>query len=97
TSRYERSRHRSWVASGEADVSAPQLRVVRGDPSPEELAALTMAVVAAAAGAAGSPAERVRRRGWSDPAGPLRQHLTPGPRGWRGPEGMEGIGPVRRG
>ncbi|HZC74060.1 MAG TPA: acyl-CoA carboxylase subunit epsilon [Jatrophihabitans sp.] len=63
-------------------MTAPNLRVVRGDPTPEELAALT--AVVAAAGAAEPPApERVRRGGWSDPARQLRRPLFAGPNGWR--------------
>ena len=59
----------------------PSLRVVRGDPTPEELAAL-LAVVTAAGEAPAEP-ERARRGGWSDPARQLRRPLTPGPNAWR--------------
>ena len=56
----------------------PVLRVVRGDPSPEELAVVT-ALVAAAGGGADEPSTTVRRDGWSDPAGKHRRPLLPGP------------------
>ncbi len=60
----------------------PALRVVRGDPSPEELAVVT-ALVAAAGGGADEPATTVRRGGWSDPAGRHRRALLPGANAWR--------------
>jgi acyl-CoA carboxylase epsilon subunit len=60
----------------------PALRVVRGDPSPEELAAVA-AIVAAASGGADAPAPTVRRGGWSDPARAHRRAPLPGPDAWR--------------
>ncbi|MDN5861347.1 MAG: acyl-CoA carboxylase subunit epsilon [Pseudonocardia sp.] len=57
------------------------LRVVRGDPSDEELAALTVVLAVAASGGA-APARAVRDR-WSDPAIAHRVALTPGPGMWR--------------
>lgn len=56
-------------------------RVVRGEPSDAELAALTV-VLAAAASAGPPPAPPIRDR-WSDPAARLRTPLTPGPGAWR--------------
>jgi hypothetical protein len=40
------------------------LRIVRGEPTPEEIAAV-LAVVTAASAAAPAPGERVGRGGWS--------------------------------
>ena len=57
----------------------PLLRVVRGTPSAEELAAL-VAVVAGRASAAAEPEPR-RRPLWGRPV--LRPVLTPGPGAWR--------------
>jgi hypothetical protein len=58
----------------------PVLRVVRGNPTPEELAALvTVLSVATAAGQRPPPAERSR---WADPAARLRRPLQPGPDAW---------------
>ena len=57
----------------------PLLRVVRGNPSPQELAAL-VAVVAARASAAAEPEPRARPL-WGRPV--LRPVLTPGPGAWR--------------
>jgi hypothetical protein len=45
----------------------PALRIVRGEPTPEELAVLT-AVVAAASAAGTDEPEPARRRRWADPA-----------------------------
>jgi Acyl-CoA carboxylase epsilon subunit len=58
------------------------LRVVRGEPSDAEVAALTVVLAAAAAGTAASPRPRVVDR-WSDPAARLRVPLHPGPGAWR--------------
>ena len=57
------------------------LRVVRGEPTPEELAALT-AIVTAAGDAGPEDAEPVRGR-WSDPAHAQRRPWQHGPGGWR--------------
>jgi hypothetical protein len=64
-----------------AEPQRPALRVVRGDPSPEELAALT-ALVAARGGAEADEAEPARRGRWNDPALRLRRYWRPGPGGW---------------
>jgi hypothetical protein len=60
----------------------PVLRVVRGEPTAEELAVLTALVTAAASG---EPAEApVPARGrWNDPARQFRRQLYSGPGGWR--------------
>ncbi len=64
--------------------TTPLLRVVKGDPSPEELAALVAVVAArnAAAAAAEAPARKPRSE-WGHP---VRQHRGPhrvGPGQWR--------------
>ncbi|MCH1866412.1 acyl-CoA carboxylase subunit epsilon [Nocardioides sp. CFH 31398] len=61
--------------------SPPFLRVVKGDPTPEELAAL-VAVVAAASGGGEAPAPR-RPSEWSRPARRLRTPHQAGPGAWR--------------
>lgn len=58
-----------------------ELRVVRGDPSPEDLAALT-ALLAAAGGETDAPEPPMRGR-WNDPARQHRRPLQPGPGAWR--------------
>lgn len=60
----------------------PVLRVVRGDPTPEELAVVTALMSAAGSGEA-APEPRNQRGGWSDPAWRLRGQLLPGPNAWR--------------
>ena len=68
----------------ENDTDAPErplLRVVSGEPTTEELAALT-AVVASLAAA--KPRRRPTPVGaWSSSADSLRQYLRPGPGAWR--------------
>jgi hypothetical protein len=66
--------------SESAETSArPLLRIVRGHPTPEELAAL-LAVVGARSGGA-EPAETDRRSPWATPV--PRRPLSPGPGAWR--------------
>jgi hypothetical protein len=62
----------------------PVLRVVRGDATPEELAAL-IAVMMARADQAGSPepTARSRRSAWSDRSRLLHAPLRPAVGGWR--------------
>ncbi len=64
-------------------MSTPLLRVVRGNPSAEELAAL-VAVVAARASAA-ADAEPAARPLWGRPVlrAAATSELTPGPGAWR--------------
>jgi hypothetical protein len=59
----------------------PLLRVVRGEPSAEELAVLT-AVVTAAGGDDADAVPPLRGR-WNDPAHAHRRPLLPGPGAWR--------------
>ena len=58
----------------------PLLTVLRGEPTPEQLAAL-VAVVAARGTAADEPAAPLPRPLWSVPV--LRTPLSPGPGAWR--------------
>ncbi|MGP3985422.1 acyl-CoA carboxylase subunit epsilon [Streptomyces sp. 3N207] len=72
------------TGGGPATPAEPPIRVVRGNPTPEELAAaLAVVRVRASAAAAGEP-QRPAPSAWSDPArtvpGPLP---TPGPGVWR--------------
>lgn len=60
---------------------APLLRVVRGEPTAEELAALVAVVTAQATAGAGD--QPVRRTAWNDPARLVRTPVSPGPGGWR--------------
>lgn len=64
-----------------ARAGAPELRVVRGDPTPEEVAALVVALTGAAAAPTAGPARR--DPGWGDRASLLHRPLYPGPGAWR--------------
>jgi hypothetical protein len=66
--------------------SAPALRVVRGDATPEEIAALVAVIAATSAAAAAQAAaaatsRRVSR--WGDRPALLRRPLSHGPGAWR--------------
>ena len=65
----------------DAPLAPPQLRVVRGEPDAEQLAAL-LAVVAATGGGE-EPAAPPARGRWADPAAFSREVGRPGPGGWR--------------
>lgn len=60
----------------------PVLRVVHGEPTPEELAVVT-ALVSAAGGEVDSPPAPTPHGRWNDPARRVRQPLRPGPGAWR--------------
>ena len=59
------------------------LRVVRGDPSPEELAALVAVLAARASSAAAGRPEPRAVGGWVDRSAGLRRPIAPGPDAWR--------------
>jgi Acyl-CoA carboxylase epsilon subunit len=59
----------------------PYLRVVRGDATPEELAALVAVLLSRSAEADAAPAPP--RSAWSDRSRQLRRPLYPGPGAWR--------------
>lgn len=62
----------------------PLFRVIRGDATPEEIAAL-VAVLAARGGGDDAPSPpRSAKNGWSDRSRQLRRPLSPGPGAWRG-------------
>ena len=65
--------------TGTEAVAPPLLTVVRGEPTPEQLAAL-VAVLAARSGAA-EPAPTAAAPLWSAPQ--LRTPMFPGPGAWR--------------
>jgi hypothetical protein len=66
----------------EADLSArPLLTVVRGEPTPEQLAAVIAVVSARAAGGSSGPEVPVARSLWAAPQ--LRTPLSPTPGAWR--------------
>ena len=59
------------------------LRVVRGRPSAEELAALTALVAAGETARPATPTDGSLRGRWNDPARAMQQPLPPGPGAWR--------------
>ncbi|MBA3233345.1 MAG: acyl-CoA carboxylase subunit epsilon [Propionibacteriales bacterium] len=63
----------------------PLLRIVRGNPTDEEVAALVAVVAARGAAAAGvnRAADRRQRSGWADHARGVRGRHLPGPGAWR--------------
>ena len=71
------------MSEDQAEVTPPArplLTVVRGEPTPEQLAALT-AVIAARASAGSDAGPAPTRSLWRTPV--LRTPLTPGPGAWR--------------
>ena len=69
-------------ANGEAQQ--PLLRVVRGDPTVEELAALTVVIATRRAGpSTAQTAEPRPRSAWGSAARASRPVLRPGPDAWR--------------
>ncbi|WP_103341028.1 acyl-CoA carboxylase subunit epsilon [Amycolatopsis sp. CA-126428] len=65
-----------------SEEKKPLLRVVHGNPSDAELAALT-AVVAAASAAKAPEKPKPRSSWWGDHAASLRRPLHPGEGAWR--------------
>ena len=63
-------------------AAAPLLRVVRGNPSPEQLAALLVVVAARSGGGAAAP-EPLAGSGWNSPESRLRHPRHPGPGAWQ--------------
>ncbi|HLV54613.1 MULTISPECIES: acyl-CoA carboxylase subunit epsilon [Actinomycetes] len=70
-------------SSAKDDEKRPFLRVVRGTPDDEELAALTAALVAVSAATAQQKDKPAARSAWADVEPRLRQPLRPGPGAWR--------------
>lgn len=73
--------------AGEAQVpeqgqGRPVLRVVRGDPTPEETAALTTVLAAAGGGGEQAP-DPGPVSAWVERESLVRRPLTPGPGAWR--------------
>lgn len=64
-----------------SDAGKPVLRVVRGDPTPQELAALI--AVVSARNAARRPKVAAQRSEWGHPARAQRTRLRVGPDQWR--------------
>jgi hypothetical protein len=63
----------------------PALRIVRGTPTAEELAAVAAVVAATGAPEPSAGADEPRRGRWNDPAATHRGRWLPGPGAWRAP------------
>ena len=64
--------------------SGPVLRVIRGDATPEEIAAVVAALLSrAAASAAAPPSARPAPSAWSDRSRLMRHPVHPAPDAWR--------------
>jgi Acyl-CoA carboxylase epsilon subunit len=61
----------------------PTLRIVRGTPTPEELAVVTAVVAAASVAGDEHGADEPRRGRWNDPAACHRRPWHTGPGAWR--------------
>jgi hypothetical protein len=59
------------------------LRIIRGDPSPEEIAAVMVILTAVARSATDHASSAPRAGGWIDPSLRLRRQVPPGPGAWR--------------
>jgi hypothetical protein len=73
------------VTEPESDETAPArpvLRIVRGDPSPEDIAALTVVLTAASGGGPGEP-DGGPTSVWTDRESLVRRVPSPGPGAWR--------------
>jgi len=70
------------TADDDQPGARPLLRVVRGDVTPEEIAAL-VAVLAARGGDEASSQPRSVKNAWSDRSRLLRRPLATGPGAWR--------------
>jgi hypothetical protein len=82
----EQGHSHSQLERTEVTAGAPYVRVVRGDASAEEIAALiaTLATLAAARSAAATPARRrPGAHNWNSRARLLRTPVHPAAGGWR--------------
>ena len=79
------SAQRAVPTADDSRASAPYLRVVRGDATGEEVAALVavLAAVAAARASAGRPEPASPASAWADRSRLLRPAVHPSPGGWR--------------
>ncbi|HWG13306.1 MAG TPA: acyl-CoA carboxylase subunit epsilon [Streptosporangiaceae bacterium] len=59
------------------------LRIIRGDASPEEVAAIVAVLALRAKTATGGPARPRTVSTWSDRSRMMREAISPSPAGWR--------------
>jgi acyl-CoA carboxylase epsilon subunit len=70
------------MSDDEPTPGRPVLRIVKGDPTPEEIAAL-VAVLSARAAAVGGEEPPPRRSEWAGHERRMRRPVHPSPGGWR--------------
>jgi len=71
------------LAEGPGAKDRPLLTVVRGDPTPEELAAVVVVLAGRAGQAGAAPARSAPSSHWAAKSRLLRAPLAPGPGAWR--------------
>ena len=64
-------------------TAEPAFQITSGTPTPEELAAVTVLLLAIARSQASGARPVQQAGGWADPALRLRRPLPPGPGAWR--------------
>ena len=70
------------MSEADPEPTRPALRVVRGEPTAEELAVL-IALASAAGDGSGAEPEPPARGRWNDPVWTHRRPVHPGVGGWR--------------
>ena len=65
------------------EAGRPALRVIRGDATPEEIAAVIAVLLSRAAAVADAPAAAPRPSAWADRGWLVRRPVFPGPDAWR--------------
>jgi hypothetical protein len=71
------------VSAEDTEGGSAVLKVVRGEPSAEELAALVAVIASQAASAVDEPAAPPKVSGWTDRSRYVRPGGRPFPGGWR--------------
>jgi len=61
----------------------PRLTIVRGDPTPEQIAALVAVLTARLQSAGQARVSEAPRSGWSSTSRMMRGPLSPGPGAWK--------------
>ena len=74
---------RNFRRTDRGDRPRPVLRVIRGDATPEEIAAVVAALLSRAAASDAPPPARPAPSAWSDRSRLLRRPVHPGPDAWR--------------
>ncbi|CAN5384382.1 hypothetical protein BH10ACT8_BH10ACT8_21830 [soil metagenome] len=64
-------------------AAAPVLRIVKGNPTPEEIAAVTVLLTAPTGDGDARTADQRHGAGWTDPNLRLRRPIPAGPGAWR--------------